>query len=316
VYELAKRTLLFVAFVIGIYAASLILKLPIGVQRGLTSIFVIAVFIQGALWADQLLASITEWQLARQHSAAAAARNALAIIRFLSRVAVWAVALLLIFSNLGFDVTALVAGLGIGGIAIALAAQNVLADLFASIAIVLDRPFGVGDFITFGDERGTVERIGIKTTRIRSLSGEQISCPNTDLLNARVHNFKRMSERRVEFSIGTTYDTPYESLERIPTLLKTIVKNQEKVRFERAHFQGYGNSALTFEVVYWVLSADSNVYMDIQQAINLAVFRTFEEEGIKLAHPSSTFHVEGLKELLAATGDDSAIPLRRVAGRR
>jgi small-conductance mechanosensitive channel len=142
-----------------------------------------------------------------------------------------------------------VAGLGIGGIAIALAAQNVLADLFASIAIVLDRPFGVGDFITFGGERGTVERIGIKTTRIRSLSGEQISCPNTDLLNARVHNFKRMSERRVEFSIGTTYDTPYESLERIPTLLKTIVKNQEKVRFERAHFQGYGNSALTFEVV-------------------------------------------------------------------
>jgi small-conductance mechanosensitive channel len=119
----------------------------------------------------------------------------------------------------------------------------------------------------------------------------------------------------VEFSIGTTYDTPYESLERIPTLLKTIVKNQEKVRFERAHFQGYGNSALTFEV-YWVLSADSNVYMDIQQAINLAVFRTFEEEGIKLAHPSSTFHVEGLKELLAATGDDSAMPLRRVAGRR
>ena len=199
---------------------------------------------------------------------------------------------MLILNNLGFDVTALIAGLGIGGVAIALAAQNILGDLFASLAIVLDRPFVVGDFIVFGDYLGTVERVGIKTTRIRSLSGEELVCSNTDLLATRIRNYKRMAERRVVFSIGVTYDTTAEQLARLPGLLREIVEAQPAVRFDRAHFQKYGDFALIFEIVYWMLDPDFNRFMDTQQAINLAIYRQAQAEGIAFAFPTQTIHLE------------------------
>jgi small-conductance mechanosensitive channel len=297
-HELAKRTLLLVAVIAGVYAASKVLNVPLATERGLATLFAIALFIQGALWADQLLISATEWKLARQPISAAAARNAFAISRFLLRVGVWTVAIVLILSNLGFDVTALVAGLGIGGIAVALAAQSVLSDLFASIAIVLDRPFAIGDFILFGDERGTVERIGIKTTRIRSISGEQIAVANTMLLASRIHNFRRMSARRIAFKLGVAYETPPDQVARMPSLFREIVNAQRHTHFERAHFRAYGPHSLIFEVVYRIDGDDYMTYLEVQQAINIEIMKRLEKEGVAFGHPD--------RPLVAKTSSASA----------
>src|SRR5690606_19496698 len=180
----------------------------------------------------------------------------------------------------GVDVTALVAGLGVGGIAVALAVQNILGDLFASVSIVLDKPFVVGEFIIVGSELGTVTKIGLKTTRLKSLGGEDISFANADLLNSRIRNFTRMRERRVVFSIGVTYNTPAKKLAEIPGMLRSIVEADERVRFDRAHFAEFGASSLNFEVVYNVLSPNFNLHMDVRQGFNLAIFERFEAEGI------------------------------------
>lgn len=194
--------------------------------------------------------------------------------------------------QLNFNITALVAGLGVGGVAVALAVQNILGDLFASLSIVLDKPFVVGDFIVVDNLRGTVERVGIKTTRVRSLDGELMVFSNTDLLKSRIRNFKRMSDRRVEFTLGVTYGTPLDKLRRIPQWLREIVKAQPKTRFDRAHFKQYGEWALVFEVVYYVLDSDYSVYMDVQQAINLALFERLEREGVEFAEPTHTVRVK------------------------
>ncbi len=249
------------------------------------SALVVALFLQGAIWASRIVVGWVSWYAARKAAESAAVANALSIIQLFARTAVWAMALVLILHNLGFNVTTLVAGLGIGGIAIALAAQNVLGDLFASLAIVLDRPFVVGDFIAFDDCQGTVERIGLKTTRLRSLSGEELVCSNTDLLSRRIRNYKRMAERRVVFAIAVRYSTTADRLERLPAILRAIVQGQSPVRFERAHFQKFGEVALIFEVVYWMLDPDYNRFMDVQQAINLAIWRRLQTEGIELASP-------------------------------
>jgi small-conductance mechanosensitive channel len=169
--------------------------------------------------------------------------------------------------------------------------QNVLSDLFASLSIVLDKPFVIGDFIIVDDLLGSVEYIGLKTTRIRSLSGEQIVFSNTDLLNARIRNFKRMYQRRAAFTFGVTYQTPYEQLATIPQMVRDIIEDQDAASFDRAHFFRYGASSLEFEVVYHVLDPDYNRYMDIQQAINLELFRRFEAEGISFAYPTQTLYL-------------------------
>jgi len=166
-----------------------------------------------------------------------------------------------------------------------------LSDLFASLSIIVDKPFVIGDFIVIGDLRGTVERIGLKTTRIRSLSGEQIVFSNSDLLSSRVRNYKRMYERRISFSIGVTYDTNPELLERIPKMIEKIVSSQPKVRFDRCHFKSFGDFALIFETVYYMLVPDYNAYMDTQQAINLSIAREFAEEGIEFAYPTQTIYL-------------------------
>lgn len=299
--DLVHRTGNFFIIVLGLYAGSRVLVLPEQAEQVIGSIFVVVLFLQAAFWADRLVNAGMSWQLGRRQNGAI--RNALSLIQFMGRVAVWSLAALLILDNLGFNVTALVAGLGIGGIAVALAAQNVLGDLFASLAIVLDRPFEVGDFIVFGDGyMGTVERIGIKTTRIRALSGEQLVCANSDLLGSRVRNYKRMQERRVVFSVGVTYETPPDKLARIPQMLREIVEAQgSATRFDRAHFQKFGDSSLDFEVVHWVQSPDYNLYMDIQQAINLAIFNTFAAEGIQFAYPTRMLHLyedAGIKQAI------------------
>lgn len=247
--------------------------------------------LQAGFWGGALLTGMLErWKQRRARDGSAA--TAIAATGFLGRVALWTAVFLLILDNFGVRVTALLAGLGVGGIAVALAVQNILGDLFASISIVLDRPFEIGDFIVVGDCLGTVEYIGLKTTRVRALSGEQIVFSNSDLLSSRIRNFKRMYERRVTFTIGVTYETPYEKLTAIPGMLRSIVEAQPNVRFDRAHFQRYGEYALVFEVVYFVQRPEYNVYMDVQQAINLEIHRRFAAEGIEFAYPTQTVLVQ------------------------
>lgn len=207
------------------------------------------------------------------------------------RTLLWATVVLAILSNLGVNITAFVASLGVGGIAIALAVQNVLGDLFASLSIAVDKPFEVGDFIAFDSQVGTVQYIGLKTTRIRSLSGEQIIIGNTDLLKQIVKNFKRMTERRIVFKFGVTYDTTAEQAEAIPGIVKRIIEARENVRFDRAHFQGFGDSSLDFEAVYIVTDPSYLIYMDEQQAINLQLMRELAAIGVDFAFPTRTLHI-------------------------
>jgi small-conductance mechanosensitive channel len=273
---------------VAIWGGSMILDLPVRVRDIIGTAAKIALFLQAAAWGSAIALGMLARVRERRGAADPEGVTTLGAIAFLARVALWAVALLLILDNLGVDVTALVAGFGIGGIAVALAVQNILADLFASLSIVLDKPFVVGDFIIVGDLLGTVERIGIKTTRVRSLSGEQLVFSNGDLLGSRIRNFKRMYERRVVFALGVVYQTPPDKLEAISRMLSEIVRAQADVRFDRAHFKSFGDFSLNYEIVYYVLSPDYNKSMDIQESINLAIARRFAAEGIEFAYPTQT----------------------------
>ncbi len=207
------------------------------------------------------------------------------------KIVIWGIGIVFLLDNLGFKVSTVIAGLGIGGIAVALAAQTVLGDLFSFFSILFDRPFEVGDFIIIGDYLGAVEHIGVKTTRIRSLGGEQLIFSNTDLTNSRMRNYKRMAERRVVFTLGVTYQTPQAQMEKIPGYIKEIITKTKGSRFDRAHFLSYGDFSLIIEIVYYVLSSDYNKYMDIQQEINLKIMKKFEEEKIEFAYPTQTLYV-------------------------
>lgn len=209
----------------------------------------------------------------------------------LAKIIVWALAIVFFLDNLGFKISAVIAGLGIGGVAVALAAQAILGDLFSYFAILFDRPFEVGDFIILGEYLGTIEHIGIKTTRIRSLSGEQLVFSNTDLTKSRLRNYKRMGKRRVVFRIGVTYQTTLKQLKIIPGIIEKVIKGVKDTTFDRAHFFSYGDFSLIFEVVYYVLSSDYNKYMDIQQVINFAIKKEFEARGIEFAYPTQTLYL-------------------------
>lgn len=258
---------------------------------GFRKLLVVGMLIQMGTWAVAGFGRYMALRRQEKLEEDAGAVAAMDIVGFLMRVAVWATVFLLTLDNLGVNITALLAGLGVGGIAVALAAQNIISDLFASLSIVLDKPFVLGDFLTIGDLSGHVEKVGLKTTRVRSLSGEQLVFSNNDLLNSRIRNYGRMSERRVPFTIGVVYQTPLEKLRQIPAIIKEIIDIQESARFDRAHFQKFGSFSLDFEIIYWVESADYALYMKIQQAVNLEIFRRFAEEGIEFAYPTQTLFV-------------------------
>jgi small-conductance mechanosensitive channel len=276
----------------ALYAGAQFLELPARVTKVVDSVAIVALLAQAALWTNRGIVAWLTYYLREKRQTDAAGATTMSVLGFIARVGVWALFVLMILDNLGFNITTLVASLGIGGIAVALAVQNILGDIFASLSIALDKPFVIGDFIIVEDVLGTIEYIGLKTTRLRSLSGEQIVFSNADLLKSRIRNYKRMSERRVLFSFGVIYQTPYPQLERIPAMVREIVGQQPQTRFDRAHFKGYGDSSLDFEVVYYVLDSDYNIYMDIQQAINLALFRRFEAEHIEFAYPTRTLYVQ------------------------
>jgi len=257
------------------------------------SVLVVATVVQLALWGNT---AVTLWVRRRTDELEATDPGTVTTLQGLSyliRIIVWSAALLLVLDNLGVDVTALVAGLGVGGIAVALAVQSILGDLFASLSIALDKPYVIGDFVIVGDFQGTIETIGLKTTRVRSLSGEQIIFSNSDMLTSRIRNYERMQERRVPFTMGVTYQTPVDDLEAIPGVVREIIESTDGARFDRAHFKGLGESAFLFEFVYYVLTANYNEFMDVQQAINLGICRTFEERGISFAYPTRTLHLAG-----------------------
>ncbi len=280
-----------VLLIIALYVGSNFLILSDRIKSLIGNIVVIAILIQIAIWGSQIIYYLTNRYKKQKILEDAASATTFSAMGIVARILLWLVIILIILDNIGVNINTLVAGLGIGGIAVALAVQNVLADLFASLSIVLDKPFVIGDFIIVDNYLGSVEHIGLKTTRLRSLSGEQLVMSNGDLLKSRIRNYKRMVERRVVFTLGIIYETAKEKLEVVPAILKEIVEEHENVRFDRAHFQSYGDFSLKFEIVYWVKTSDYNVYMDIQQSINLNIFKRFKEEGIEFAYPTQMVFV-------------------------
>jgi len=258
----------------GINVLALILSTIFGVR------FLLAIIIYGleTYWVKK------EKDITKKH----ALKGILSVIK----VIVWGLAIFILLDNLGIRITALVAGLGIGGIAIALASQAILGDLFSYFIIFFDRPFEIDDFIITGDYLGTVEHIGIKTTRVRSLGGEQLIFSNTDLTNSRVRNYKRMNKRRVVFKLGVTYQTSSQQLKEIPVIITNIIKSINDTVFDRTHFFSYGDFSLIFEVVYYVIGGDYNKYMDIQQEINFKIKEEFEKRGIEFAYPTQTLYLD------------------------
>jgi small-conductance mechanosensitive channel len=304
VVNISRATRTWFLLVWAVVASNEFLQLSAVASRWLRGAVVVAVVVQAAFWGNVLITHLVRTHA--EHRGVAEGGSAVGALGFVARLALWSVLLLLGLDNLGIDITALVAGLGVGGVAVALAVQNILGDVFASLSIVLDKPFVPGDFIIVGELMGTVEHVGMKTTRVRSLHGEQIVFANADLLNSRIRNYKRMEERRVVFSIGVTYDTPRTQLEVIPTMVRAIIERLPDIRFDRAHFKAFGAFSLDFEIVYYMLSADYNQYMDIQHTINLAIVDAFNEAEIEFAFPTQTLHLSLPKR-------DASGPLQQVA---
>ncbi len=285
----ATRTITFLAS--AIYLGSLGLVLGARAHEIVGRGFVLVLLFQFALWANNALRTVLE-RYHRDESLGPGRRTGLAAIGFVGRLTLFTIVLLLALENLGIHVNTLLAGLGISSLAVALALQNILGDLFASLSIVFDKPFEIGDFIIVDQHLGTVEHVGLRTTRIRSLSGEQLVFSNNDLIKSRIRNYKRMAERRVVFSFGVTYQTPRDTVARIAGMVREIVERQDKVRFDRSNFKEFGAYSLNFETVYWMLDPDYNLYMDTQERINLAMMEAFEREGIEFAFPTQTLFLE------------------------
>lgn len=293
-----ERTRVYFLAALALYLAARIVGWE---ERGLgwtASLLTVAALLQAGRWITGLISLWTEHYRTEKMAADASAVTSMQALGVLAKVLVWTVIALMLLDNVGVNVTTLVAGLGIGGVAIGLAVQNILGDLFASLSIVLDKPFVIGDSLTVGPDSGTVEHIGLKSTRIRSISGEQIVFSNGDLLSSRVRNYERMTERRVVLPFGVTYDTGHDALAAVPGLVRAAVEGacadpeSAPLRFDRAHFKAFGDSSLDFEAVYHVLDPDYGRYMDAQQAVNLALVAAFEARGIGFAFPTRTLRIE------------------------
>ena len=290
VVELLKRTgFVFLAW-LSLLVALEVLHLERGARSFLRGAAIMMFLLQAGIWLNGVIAFWVKRHLAERAASDSASVTTIKALSIGARFFVWAVVFVLALDSLGVDIATLVTGLGITAIAVALALQNILGDVFAALSIVLDKPFVIGDQIQVDTFSGTVEHIGLKSTRVRSASGEQIIFSNADLLKGRVRNFKRMNERRITLVLGVSHGTPAtttpQSLARIPGIIREAIEAQEHTRFERSHFRGYGESALEFESAYLVLSADFNLSMDVQQAENLRIFERFLEEGIEFSFPT------------------------------
>lgn len=281
-------------FFVALYVASQILVLHEAIEKTIEVILVILVI----YWATRLSAELIEYALAKvakKQNGKREKNTTYFALNLIAKIVLWATGLLLILSNLGVNISALVASLGIGGIAVALAIQNILGDIFSSFSLYLDKPFEVGDFIIVGEHMGTVKKIGLKTTRIEALQGEEIVISNNELTSTRVRNYKKMKKRRVVFTIGVTYGTSHKLLTEIPKILKEVIRGIKKTTFDRSNFASFGDHSLNFETVYYLESSDYNEYMNTQEKINLAVVKAFEKEHIEIAFPTQTVYLHKIK---------------------
>ena len=306
IVDLLRRTRYFFILTAAVAGGMLFLDIPERARNIGRVLGTIALILQIAIWGNGLITFWFRNYAERKAESDLSSRTTIAAFGFVARGILWTMLSLVTLNRLGYDVTALITGLGVGGIAIALAVQNVLGDLFGALAIVLDKPFVVGDTIGVDTFTGTVEHVGLKTTRIRSLNGELLIFSNADLLRSRIRNFKRMQERRVAFTIGVAYDTPPDTVARIPAIIRNAVTAQQRVRFDRSHFISYGDSTLNFETVYMVLTPDYLAYADAHQAINLEILRQFAAAKIEFAYPTRTILVRGAG--VVAPGPGTAIP--------
>jgi small-conductance mechanosensitive channel len=255
-----------------------------------------AIIVITTYFAIRFIASIIRYAIRHYWEKREDQGEATASLKWLSNLIsllIWVLGVIFLLDNLGFKISTIIAGLGIGGIAIALAAQAVLGDFFSYFVILLDKPFQIGDFIIVNDKKGVIEKIGIKTTRMKSISVEQVVFPNSDLTKSRIHNFKKMERRRVVFKIGVIYETSLENLKVIPQIIKSIIESIDRTTFDRSHFASYGNFSLDYETVYFVESPDYNLYMNIQQEINLRLFEEFDKRNIVFAYPTQTLYIGG-----------------------
>jgi small-conductance mechanosensitive channel len=311
--EVLSRTTTPFLIAISIFFGMQLLTASPGTRHALDAAVTIVVFWQAGVWSSAAVTAWLERKRKGQLATDRAAASSIAIVAFIARAVAWVMIVLLALENLGVNITTLVAGLGVGGVAVALALQNILGDLFASLSITFDQPFFVGDFVTVDSFLGSVEHIGIKSTRLRSLTGEQIIMSNADLLKSRLRNYGRMKERRVLFTIGVTYDTPVEKLQQIPGIIRRIIESQEGARFDRSHFANHGACSLDFETVYYVLSADYNRHMDLQQEIRLQLHREFDRLGVEFAYPTQRLILE--RAASAGSAADRTLMTREAAPR-
>ncbi|MCB0719724.1 MAG: mechanosensitive ion channel family protein [Bacteroidetes bacterium] len=302
---LLKKVRTFFLVVVGLYIALRFNTEDAPAEPVIRKIVLLGALVQAGLWGGALIRFWSDWYIEKEGEDGQSQITAVKAIGLIGGIVLWAILFIVALDNFGIDITALITGLGIGGIAIALAVQNVLQDLLAYISIVVDKPFMHGDFLIVDSYLGSVEHIGLKTTRLKSLSGEQLVISNKDLLGSRIRNFKRLYERRIAFEVGVTYDTPREKLEKIPKMITDIVESQEDIRFDRSHLKAFGDFAITFETVYFVLVPDYAIYMDRQQAMNLAIHKAFEENGIEFAFPTQSLHIESVPERLLGTNGTS-----------
>jgi len=285
-----KRYLLPILYFSAFYLCTKILTLTDTLQKILTAASTLFAIVLGAVFLSSLAGFFfARMRRGKDESGELAVKWMAGIVKIL----IWGLGLVLFLDNIGVKVTSLVTGLGIGGVAIAFAAQSVLTDIFCFFTIFFDKPFEIGDFIIAGEQMGTVEHIGVKTTRLRALSGEQLVFSNADLTGSRIRNYKTMEQRRIVFTLGVTYDTPAEKLRQIPGLIQEIVESAEDVSFGRAHFSSYGPYSLNFEIVYFVLGSDYDRYMDVNQQINLKIKEAFERLGVEFAFPTQSILLEG-----------------------
>ncbi len=293
VIELLGKTKFLFLIVVSLYAGSLVVKLPDVANQVVSVLSVLALLLQAGYWSSALISFWIDRSIRSRMSSDARKTTSLSALGFVAKIVVWSIVVLIGLDNMGVDITTLVAGLGVTGIAISLAVQSILGDLFSSMSIIIDKPFEIDDFVVVGELSGTVEKVGLKSTRVRSLSGEQIIFGNSDLLSSRIKNYKRMDERRIVFGLGVAYDTPKKKLEMIPEMVRGIVERQTDARFDRCHFKAYGDFALQFEIVYFMRVPDYGAYMDVQQAINLEIYSQFEAAGIAFAYPTQTVYLAG-----------------------
>jgi len=279
----------FFYFAISLAVAAQFVVLSPSITKAMRAIVMIVIVLQCIRSVQSLLATFLD-TLSKRGNATnqQAARGTFVGIQFIARIALWSIGLLLILSNLGFNVSSLVTSLGIGGVAVALATQNILGDIFSSFSIYFDRPFELGDLITVGSDTGTVKNIGLKTTRLQSLQGEELVISNRELTSSRIQNFKKMEMRRVMLSIGLVYQTSLDGLKTANSLIKDAIMSDKKVQFDRCHFKEFGASSLNFEAIYFVLSNNYYDYMDCQQVINFKIKESFDKAGLNMAYPTQT----------------------------